>query len=125
MSLTDRLERSARWRAAALALVLLVALALRLYDIDWDQGFFFHPDERFILLLKLPEIAPLWPFDLQQALDPKTSPWNPHWFAYGSFPFYVLRVLYDTAQNVWHGFKLGDMRFVGRGLSALADTGTV
>ena len=32
-----------------LALILLLALVLRLWGIDWDQGGLFHPDERAFL----------------------------------------------------------------------------
>ena len=67
--LIERLDASPLLRGGALAVVLVVALAFRLYGANWDQGGFFHPDERFILLLKLPDIAPLWPFDLKKALD--------------------------------------------------------
>ena len=35
---------------AALPLLLVLALAMRLYGIDWDRGFLFHPDERAILM---------------------------------------------------------------------------
>lgn len=119
------MDASPLLRVGALAVVLVVALAFRLYGANWDQGGFFHPDERFILLLKLPEIAPLWPFDLKKALDPAASPWNPHWFAYGSFPFYLMRAAFDLAQGVLGKLPLDDTRFLGRGFSALADTGTV
>ena len=34
----------------ALVLILLVALGLRLYGINWDQGYGFHPDERSIYM---------------------------------------------------------------------------
>ncbi len=120
-----RLEGSRALRLTALAAVLLLALGLRLYGIDWDGGGFFHPDERFIILLKLPEIASLWPFDWQRALDPATSPWNPRWFAYGSFPFYLLRLFTDLTHDLVPTLTVDQGRFVGRALSAVADTGTV
>ena len=31
-------------------LIAVVALALRLYGVAWDQGNFFHPDERSIYM---------------------------------------------------------------------------
>src|SRR5437764_13948864 len=44
-------------------LLLLVAVALRLSDLNWDSGHMFHPDERYILMvtdgLRLP-----WPIDV-------------------------------------------------------------
>src|SRR3954470_15886479 len=69
--------------------ILLVALALRLYNVNWDDGHLFHPDERFILMTTSGlQIA--WPLNLSQLLSPQ-SPLNPHSFNYGSLPFYLLR----------------------------------
>ena len=34
----------------AIVLILLVAAGLRLYGINWDQGYGFHPDERSIYM---------------------------------------------------------------------------
>lgn len=125
LRIVQALDSSRPLRLMTLAAVLLVALALRLYGIDWDQGGFFHPDERFIILLKLPEIGTLWHFDLARALDPATSPWNPRWFAYGSLPFYVLRAVADVVSAVIGPIRLEDTRFIGRGMTALADVGNV
>ena len=101
------------------------ALALRLYGIDWDQGYHYHPDERFLLLFKVPEIQ--WPIgDLWSSLlDPATSSWNPRWFAYGSFPFYQLYFLNQLAPALHPDYVLDDLRFLGRGLSALFDVGAI
>ncbi len=110
-------------RLLALLSVLAAALALRLYGIDWDQGGFFHPDERFLLLFKLPEIH--WPDSFLEFLNPTISPWNPHWFAYGSLPFYLLKGLQALVLSFNPAFSLDDMRFLGRGLSAVADVGAI
>ncbi|MBI2866197.1 MAG: glycosyltransferase family 39 protein, partial [Chloroflexi bacterium] len=48
----------------------------------------------------------------------RESPLNPHWFPYGSFPLYLLKLASAT-------FSFLDMRLVGRALSALFDVGTV
>ncbi|MCC6705552.1 MAG: hypothetical protein IT334_11785, partial [Thermomicrobiales bacterium] len=34
--------------ALALGAILIVSLALRLFNLNWDQGLYLHPDERFI-----------------------------------------------------------------------------
>ncbi len=114
-----------RWPLALLIPILFVSLALRLYGIDWDQGHFFHPDERFILQFKVPEIAPLWPVDFGLLLDAGRSPWNPHWFAYGSFPLYLLKGVQQLAGLFSPTAPPDVLRFLGRGISALADTGSV
>ena len=70
-------------------IITATALFLRFYGIDWDQGYFFHPDERQVYYvtdaLALPE-----PLTLPALLDPEGA-WNPKFFAYGSLPMYLLR----------------------------------
>jgi len=63
-------------------LIALVAFAafVRLVGINWDDGHFFHPDERAIAFaIERLSFSPL-------QLDPD-------FFAYGSFPFYVNRAV--------------------------------
>ena len=122
--------------------ILGFALALRLYGINWDSGYGFHPDERsFYLradcmydvlsqgpgfrecLRDYPQMQPGWP-SLSVFLDPERSPLNPHWFPLGSILIYVL-VLFRSAIELFGDIAALDMRFVGRPLSALADMGTV
>ena len=107
--------------AAALAAVLVVALVLRLYGINWDEGYGYspHPDERSILFrvepLALPSIG-----NVGSLFDPDESPLHPGGFAYGSFPLYLLKV----AQALVPG-EVYDLKTIGRGVSALADVGVV
>jgi hypothetical protein len=67
--------------------ILLLGLFFRLYQLNWDQGFHLHPDERAILLFSLPL---QFPTTIADFFSP-TSTWNPHFFAYGSFPLYLLK----------------------------------
>ena len=112
-----------RWRPLALFAIVLLSLLLRLYGLNWDQGNSFHPDERQIMF----HVTVLtWPNSLAQFLDPVNSPLNPHFFAYGSFPLYLLASL----GNILVRFSptLGtftNLTLVGRVLSALFDCGTV
>ena len=77
---------------AAVLVILALSLGLRLYGLNWDQGFPYtpHPDERAILM-KVAEISPPAPSDLGQLLDADESSWNPRWFPYGSLPLYMLK----------------------------------
>ncbi len=102
--------------------VLVAALALRLYGIDWDDGYDWtpHPDERAILF-KVADLSFPAPGDL---LDAEQSPWNPRWFNYGSFPLYLLKVVSFFAELV-PGLDSDDLRTTGRVLSTLADIGTI
>jgi hypothetical protein len=88
----NRGGRNALIANALSSLILTAAVfaggALRLFNLDWDQGYLFHPDERMILMtiggLNLP-----WPPNWDVLLSP-ASPLNPHFFAYGSLPLYLL-----------------------------------
>ena len=95
--------------ALGLALILLIGAALRFYGLNWDQKHHLHPDERAIVAFVVPKIGmpPLreWPEFFNPLLvgeateerpnffDPQTSPLNPRFFAYGSLPLYLLRLV--------------------------------
>ncbi|HEX9036859.1 MAG TPA: DUF2298 domain-containing protein [Ktedonobacterales bacterium] len=126
--------------------VALIALALRLYGINWDANNHLHPDEREIVFramcLGFPGqsrdpscdpvyVGPGWLFSVH-------SPLNPHFFAYGSFPLYLLAgVAHGLAwlTTITHGAirptdggafdDYNHFALVGRALSALFDTGSV
>ncbi len=74
---------SRRTALATLAIVLL-ALAVRVVGLNWDQGHSFHPDERAITYAV-------------QRLSFRPLQLNPQFFAYGSLPLYVTRVAVSIA----------------------------
>ena len=127
------LDRLIQWQWLAVPLLLLVAAALRLSDLDWDNGHLFHPDERHILMVT-EGIKLSFPLDLDLLLS-RESPLNPRSFAYGSLIFYLLRFVHWLVNALagllgldglsWLGPDIRNLRFVGRALSALFDTGTV
>ena len=122
---TGRSDLSQRATTIALTAILLVAVALRLYGLNWDQGFGWtpHPDERAILF-KVIEIEPPGLGDLSVLLDAEQSPWNPQWFPYGSFPLYLLKVV-DILRSSLPGLGPDDLRVPARAVSALADIATI
>jgi 4-amino-4-deoxy-L-arabinose transferase-like glycosyltransferase len=108
-----------------LAIILLVAAALRFYGLAWDGGYLFHPDERKILLVASELRLPANVFEFFSS----DSPLNPKFFAYGSFPIYLLRILGALAPTPtfavpWREDFVG-MALLGRALSALFDLGTI
>ena len=109
--------------AAALLCILALALALRLFGINWDDGHLFHADERAILTA-VDELALPPASDVGVLLDAKESPWNPGWFPYGSLPLYLLKGVQLGAAPLG-GLDLVEMRLAGRAVSALADSLTV
>ncbi|MBI4306044.1 MAG: glycosyltransferase family 39 protein [Chloroflexi bacterium] len=114
-----------RGRSVAFALtgVLILALGLRLYGLDWDQGGLFHPDERAILMYVERLEAP-GPSDIGKLTSAEESPWNPRWFNYGSLPLYLLKTV-EIAVSPVADMDIFDMRIPGRVISALADTAVV
>ncbi len=121
----------------ALVVLLLAAFTLRVYQLDWDNGHYLHPDERFIASVISDRITLDWPPDVDNLLDPSASPLNPRSddpdtgtprnFSYGALPLIVteaVAVAMTTASGEeWTSY--GRIYKVGRALSALFDTATV
>ena len=132
------------WPFFVLAGIVVVALALRLHGINWDDGYAFHPDERdiymrsdcmYALLADSPHAgncgylvdhpeAESGLGGLRAFFDPERSPLNPHWFPLGSILIYVL-VFFRSVVELFTDIGGLEMRYVGRTLSALADVGSV
>lgn len=110
-------------RAATLfmAVIIVIALALRLYGLNWDAGYDWtpHPDERAILF-KVMEISAPPLGELHLLFDAEQSPLNPRWFPYGSFPLYLLDVL-ETLSKMTPGVGYDDLRVPARAVSGIAD----
>jgi 4-amino-4-deoxy-L-arabinose transferase-like glycosyltransferase len=70
-----------------LLLIILFGAFLRLYNLDWDQGHYLHPDER--LYVNASNIS--WPKTIAEFFSFK-SPLNPKMFYYGTFPLYLYKV---------------------------------
>ena len=109
-----------------LLLILLIAAFFRFYGLNWDNNFLLHPDERMILMtankLSFPK-----PLSISSLLS-KESSLNPNFFAYGSFPIYLLKFSSYVAGEImnitWlNGFN--KLHYIGRFYSALFDLGTV
>ncbi len=112
-----------RWRPLVLWGLMLLGLALRLYGLNWDQGNSFHPDERQILfqVIKL-----AWPTSFALFRDPVNSPLNPHFFAYGSLPLYLLALVGHILAHFSPALgSFTNLTLIGRVLSALFDSGTI
>lgn len=70
-------------------LILTLGTVLRFYNLQWGAPFYFHPDERNIAS------------SVTQLRFPTQM--NPHFFAYGSFPIYVIYAL----STIFTFFKTG------------------
>src|SRR3989339_425413 len=97
-----------------LLIIVLLALLVRLYQINWDDNHHLHPDERMITMVSE---GLKFPADKNLLLRPE-SPLNPKFFAYGSFPLYLLKVL-----GVTTGYSNYDqLTLLGRVVSASFDS---
>lgn len=71
-----------------LILIILVGGFLRLYNLNWDQGHYLHPDERIYVNSSNIYI----PKDLNLLLSPN-SPLNSKEFSYGAFPLFIYKIV--------------------------------
>ncbi|RIK35935.1 MAG: hypothetical protein DCC58_19900, partial [Chloroflexi bacterium] len=119
-----------------LAGVFALALFLRFFGQNWDQGIYLHPDERFIAIVSSDRVAMPPLNDIWSILDPATSSLNPRRddmngnpesFAYGTLPMYVqgtVSWLLSLVSNTEFGSYPETYR-VGRPLTALVDMFTL
>ncbi|MEX2425799.1 MAG: DUF2298 domain-containing protein [Thermomicrobiaceae bacterium] len=137
MSFPDRFTTPLESRfKIAVAVILVIAALLRFYGQDWDDGHYFHPDERFIATVMENRLAIPPLSEVGSLFDPASSPLNtrsndengqPRAFAYGSLPFLVVTFLgtvlgafSDTDLLAYQ--KVGEF---GRFLTTVVDLGTV
>lgn len=134
------------WTLWALLGITLLALLPRLYGINWDANNHLHPDEREIVFKSICLSFPGTP--RAAGCDPAytgpgwffspASPLNPHFFAYGTLPQYLLAAVAHGLAWLTHAtgghFAPSDggtwddfnhFTLVGRFLSALFDAGSV
>ncbi len=130
------------WTGIVLALILGMALALRLYGFNWDNSAMIHPDERAVSGWVSRLAFPHNPLDLFNS----SGSWNPGWdpvarahdssgFNYGSLPLYLIYFFSNLLNWLggifpwwadWKGATQDPQRILaGRALSAFADTITV
>jgi 4-amino-4-deoxy-L-arabinose transferase-like glycosyltransferase len=95
--------------------LIIIAGFFRLYNLNWDQGNYFHPDERNIANA----VSQIIFF----------SQLNPHFFAYGGFTIYLYRLTSDllvfVTNNTSWVTNWGNIDVVGRFFSAIFSTLTI
>lgn len=105
-------------------LIFIVAsgLYLRSFNLNWDDNYYFHPDERAIVMFTTPLRLPI-SFSEFFSVE---SPMNPKFFAYGNFPLYLLAAagfVFSFFDPVFSQY--GGIHIVGRAISVLFDTGSI
>lgn len=104
-----------RWSIIFFSFALAIGGLFRFYHLNWDEGFYFHPDERNIAMAV-------------QRIQFFTK-LNPEFFAYGSFPIYLNRAFGEllwaiTKDTSWVS-DWGYITLIGRFMSATASTVTI
>ena len=99
--------------------IILLAFFFRFNNLNWDENFHLHPDERFLTMVGT---AMKLPLSISQYFDQKTSLMNPinvgyPFFVYGRFPLILTKYL----ANVYHMDNYNDFTILGRQLSAFFD----
>ena len=109
----------------ALFAIIALALSVRLYGVNWDNGIAFtpHPDERAILF-KVAEISPVKANEFSSLFNADESSWNPRWFAYGSLPIYLIKGIELISETI-SSPGIEDLRITGRLVSTIADIVTI
>lgn len=107
----------------ALLGILVLAAVLRFAGLDWDDGYYLHPDERFMVMVT---VDTAWPESVAQYFDSATSPLNPYntrhgTFIYGTFPMFLTKAVSGIFDHDFYG----GVHLAGRAISAIADVGTV
>ncbi|MEI7579039.1 MAG: phospholipid carrier-dependent glycosyltransferase [bacterium] len=85
------------WNILILVAIIICGAILRFYNLKWDEGYYFHPDERNIAGGVV-------------NLDPAKGDYNPNFFAYGTLPIYLVRI--------FSGNNYNQAIYVGRQFSA-------
>ncbi|MFZ2152426.1 MAG: glycosyltransferase family 39 protein [Microgenomates group bacterium] len=98
----------------------MLALSVRLYGLNWDQGQHLHPDERMIVMVTEKISIPT------TNLFSVDSTLNPHFFAYGSLPIYLLKFTSSLLVPIFPQIgSYEQINLLGRVISAIFDSLTV
>lgn len=106
-------------KTLVLVLILILGAFLRFYNLNWDQDFHLHPDERFLTMVG--EAMKL-PANISEYLNPAISTFNPtnigfNFYVYGTFPVVLNKIIAVILQmDNYNAFTL-----LGRLLSGLSD----
>ncbi len=103
--------------------IIFLAFFFRFNNLNWDENFHLHPDERFLTMVGT---AMTLPHTVSQYFDQKTSLMNPTnigftFFVYGHFPTTLTKYL----SVVYKMDNYNDFTILGRQLSAFFDLLTV
>lgn len=103
-----------------LLLIILIGGFFRFYNLNWDNNYHLHPDERFLTMVGNAMVVPE---TFSDYLNPQESTFNPgnigfRFFVYGLFPVSLNKI---TAV-LFNNDNYNDFTIQGRFISAILDT---
>ena len=106
-----------------LAAILILGGYFRFLNLNWDESYHLHPDERYLSMV-LNSIKPVE--GIKEYFSTQTSDLNPNthgytFFVYGTFPLFLIRYFGEWIGQVGYD----PITLVGRQLSAFFDLFTV
>lgn len=100
-------------------LIILIGLIFRFNNINWDENYHLHPDERFLTMVAG---AMTTPKTFNQYFNQKTSLFNPtnigyNFYVYGTFPLTLVKIMAQQLKlDNYNGITI-----LGRSISASLD----
>jgi len=106
-----------------LALILIAGGYFRFLNLNWDESYHLHPDERYLSMV-LNSLQPVG--SLKEYFNTQTSTLNPNthgytFFVYGTFPLFLIRYFGEWIGQVGYD----PITLVGRQMSAFFDLFTI
>ncbi len=106
-----------------LAVILVAGGYFRFLNVNWDESYHLHPDERYLSMV----LNSMQPVDsVSEYFDTQNSSLNPNthgytFFVYGTFPLFIIRYVGEIIGQTGYD----PITLVGRTLSAIFDLLTV
>lgn len=104
----------------SIILIVLIGFLIRAVGINWDQGTFLHPDERFLVMvvqsLDLPENIQEY-FSTDSPLQVRNTEHS--FYVYGSFPVVFIRLLREIFLE---NDSFESITFLGRWITIILET---
>ena len=103
--------------------IVILGFLIRLIGINWDQGTFLHPDERFFIMvtqeLEIPSSIKNY-FSQESTLRVNNT--NHKFYVYGTFPVALLKII---SSLVLDKENFSTLTSLGRTISLFLETGTI
>jgi hypothetical protein len=103
--------------------IVILGFLIRLIGINWDQGTFLHPDERFLVMvtqeLEIPSSIKNY-FSPESTLRVENT--SHKFYVYGTFPVVLIKVISNLALDKENFTTLTSL---GRTISLFLETGTI